>query len=286
MTSVSKRDHIKLISSTIQTFDRQMTVWRLILYLSIVVTALPISEANSTCTVNGIHYICISIATKTDFPRILPTNVQKVTLKGTNELERSFPGERFTHHTWATVTELSILEFTNIESIDKWFLNGLEELKVISISSCTHLKVIDRDTFNFTPNIEELHLDGNTRLNLSIVEAALVDKLNSLKYLSLIGIQNSENHIVLGDNFLKALHGKNISYLDISGVNVIVMENAVAQDVLANLKYLNLSYSKVISPSGMDHIYRSLMQNIGFWILLVYGILFGNIRCKGKMCYI
>ncbi|KAL3888226.1 hypothetical protein ACJMK2_000601 [Sinanodonta woodiana] len=228
----------------IKTSFRVTNVWRLILYLSILVTVLPISEASSTCTFDGIYYLCNNIATQTDFLLVLPTNVRKVTLMGTNELA-SFP-------------ELSIIEFTNIKHIKDGFLAGLGQLKFLSISSCTNLDEIDKDIFYSTPNIEALHMDGNTRLRLAVVEAALIDKLENLRYLSLIGIQAVEHHIVLGDNFLRALRGKNLTYLDISRVPGIYIQQAIVPNLFKNLKYFNCSYSK----PGMTFNTRLSFQNI------------------------
>ncbi|KAL3888229.1 hypothetical protein ACJMK2_000604 [Sinanodonta woodiana] len=250
-----------LISNASETFDRQGKVWRLIMYVSILLTVLSTCEANSTCTVNGIHYICKNIATKTDFPLVIPTNIRKVTLMGTNELA-SFPGERFNHPTWANVLELSILEFTNIEHIKEGFLIGLEQLKFLSISSCTYLYEIDQGIFLSTPNVEALHLDGDTRLNLSRVETALTDKLINLRYLSLIGIKAVKQHVVLEDTFLRALRGKNLTYLDISRVKSIIIKQAIVQELLANLKYLNLSYSAPALPTEMNIDASFLSQNI------------------------
>ncbi|KAL3886754.1 hypothetical protein ACJMK2_026727 [Sinanodonta woodiana] len=262
MAFVSKRVHIRLISNAIQTSDRLAKVLSLILYLSILVIGLPISEANSTCTVNGIQYLCKNIATETDFPSMLPTNVRKVSLKGTNVLYKSFPAELFNHETWANASELSVMEFTSVGQIERGFLDGLEKLKFLSISSCTDLEVIDPDTFHPTPNIEELHLDGNRRLKLSIVEAALTNKLSTLRYLSLIGIQSFEQHVVMGDNFVKALHRKNLTYLDISGVKVIYVQQTFKQNVFANLKYLNLTYSTPVLSRGIINKMMFFRQNI------------------------
>ncbi|KAK3598717.1 hypothetical protein CHS0354_003278 [Potamilus streckersoni] len=252
MDCVSKREELCLISNAIQTFGLLTKERILIFYLSILVSVIPISEASSTCTVNGIYYLCNNIANKTDFPLVLPINVRKITLMGTNKLDQTFPNTRFIHHTWANVTELSILEFTNADHVGSGFFNGINELKYLSISSCTDLNVIDPDIFHSTPNIEALHLDANTRLKLSTVEAALIDKLNNLKYLSLIGIQASEKYVILGDNFYKALRRKKLTYLDISGVNVIYVEYVFAQDLFANLKYLILSYSTTVSPLSLN----------------------------------
>ncbi|KAL3888228.1 hypothetical protein ACJMK2_000603 [Sinanodonta woodiana] len=241
---------LRVISNTIQEYDRQVIVWNVILFLSILLTVSPICEANSNCTVNGNHYICSSIDSQTDFPLVLPTNVRKVTLMGTNELDESFLARRFNSQKWANVSDLSILEFTNMKHIKEEFLAGLEQLKFLSISSCTNFDEIDKDIFCSTPNIEALHLDENTRLRISVVEAALIDKLNNLRYLSLIGIQAIEQHIVLGDNFMRALRGKNLTYLDISRVPAIFIPNDVTM-LFTNLKYLNLSYSKPVWPHDM-----------------------------------
>ncbi|KAL3888292.1 hypothetical protein ACJMK2_000663 [Sinanodonta woodiana] len=258
----SKLVRLSLITNTNRIFARIANEWSIIIYLLILVNVVPISEAISNCTLNGIRYLCSNIATTTDFPLVLTANVRKVTLIGTNELSHSFPDERFTHHTWSKVSELSILVFTNVDSIERMFLNGLEELKFLSVSSCTDIHTIDKDTFSFTPNIEELHFDGDTRLHLYVVEAALTDKLSNLRFLSLIAIQGSENHVVLGKNFSNALLGKILTALDISRVNVIYVEHAITQDVFGNLKYLNVSYSTILLPRKLNDISRGLAPNI------------------------
>ncbi|KAL3888315.1 hypothetical protein ACJMK2_000689 [Sinanodonta woodiana] len=262
MAFISIRVYMSLVYSSIHAFDRLPNACSRIMYLSILVTVLAISEAKSNCTVNGINYICNNIATHTDFPLVLPTNVLKVTLRGTNEIFKSFPLERFTHQTWANVSELSVLEFTNVDRIESGFLNGLKELKVISISSCTLLKVIDHDTFKSTPNIEELHLDFNSRLQLYMVESALFDKMSNLRYLSIIAIQRSKQHVVLGKNFSMALHRKNLTYFDISRVNAIYVEHVIVHELLANLIYLNLSYSTIILPQELSNKSKSFLKNM------------------------
>ncbi|KAK3592434.1 hypothetical protein CHS0354_017232 [Potamilus streckersoni] len=262
MAVVSKGEHLSLISNAIQTSDRLAKEQILIIYISILVSVIPITEASSTCTVNGIYYLCNNITSKTDFPLVLPTNVQNVKLMGTNKLEQSFPDALFNHPTWANVSELSILAFTKADHIGSGFLNGLKELKYLSISSCTDLNLIHPDIFHSTPNIEALYLDGNSKLKIYIVAAALINKLSNLKYLSLIGIQASEEHVVLEQNFSKALQKKNLTYLDISGVNIIYVNHVIVQDLFANLKYFNFSYSKIVSPRGMNDHYNSLFKNI------------------------
>ncbi|KAL3888290.1 hypothetical protein ACJMK2_000661 [Sinanodonta woodiana] len=266
----SKRVYTSLVCYSIQSFERLLSTCILLMYQSILVMALHISEASPNCTVTGIHYFCNNIATLTDLPLVLPINVRKVTLMGIYERKPSFSGERFTHHTWAKVSELSILEFTNVDRIESGFLNGLNELQFLSVSSCTHLGEIDPDTFYSTPNIEELHFNWNRVLDLSMVEAALIGKLSNLRYLYLIAIQGVKQHVVLGEKFVKALHRKNLTYLDISRVNAIYMEHILVPEVLANIVNLNLSYSSIMFPHGITDKAISLIKiTCTFWILLV-----------------
>ncbi|KAL3888289.1 hypothetical protein ACJMK2_000660 [Sinanodonta woodiana] len=279
----SKRVYTSLVYYSIQSFERLLSTCSLLMYQSILVMVLHISEASPNCTVNGIHYFCNNIATLTDFPLVLPINVRKVTLMGTYELEPSFSGERFTHHTWANVLELSILEFTNVDRIESGFLNGLKQLQFLSVSSCTHLGEIDPDTFYSTPNIEELHFNWNRVLDLSMVEAALIGKLSNLRYLSLIAIQGVKQHVVLGENFMKALHSKNLTYLDISRVNTIYVEHILVPDVLANIVNLNLSYSSIMFPHEITDKTISLINNMHLLDLTGIRFMIWKYNMKGEM---
>ncbi|KAK3609552.1 hypothetical protein CHS0354_019563 [Potamilus streckersoni] len=229
----------------------------------ILVVILHTSEANVTCTVNDISYICKNIAKETDFPLSLPANIRKVTLFGTDALDRSFPNGLFRSQTWANISELSILEFTDVDFVEKDFLVGLEKLIFLSISSCPDLEHIDPDVFHSTPDLEALYLDGNSYLKIYAVEAALNGKLGKLKYLSLIGIQATQRHVVLGENFTKALSTKNLTYLDISGVKTILVEQvAVVEEVLSNVKYLNVSDSTLLASYGVQIQIDSLLRNV------------------------
>ncbi|KAK3609561.1 hypothetical protein CHS0354_019573 [Potamilus streckersoni] len=221
------------------------------------------SEANVTCTVNDISYICNNIADETDFPLSLPANIRKVTLFGNTALEGSFPNGLFRSRTWSNISELSILEFIGVDFVEKDFLVGLDKLIFLSISSCPDLERIDPGVFHSTPDLEALHLDGNFFLKIYVVEAALNGKLDKLKYLSLIGIQGIERHVFLGENFTKALRTKHLTYLDISGVKTIFVEHVdVVQEVMSNVKYLNLSYSTLLSAYGVQFPVDSFLRNV------------------------
>ncbi|KAL3888603.1 hypothetical protein ACJMK2_000968 [Sinanodonta woodiana] len=224
---------------------------------------VPIVGASVTCTVKFSSYICKNIANKTDFPISLPENIRKVTLFGTNKLDRSFPNGLFRNPTWANVSELSILEFSMIDFIEEEFLAGLINLKFLSISSCPELKEIDPDVFHSTPDLVALHLDGNLFLKLPVVEQALNGKLDKLKYLSLIGIEAIGRRVVLGERFTEAIGTKNLTYLDMSRVRAIIVEHAAVQQILSNVKYVNVSFSKLLTADGIQ-LKDSYFRNIEF----------------------
>ncbi|KAL3888672.1 hypothetical protein ACJMK2_001036 [Sinanodonta woodiana] len=222
-----------------------------------------ISGANVTCSVKFSSYICQHIAKMADFPTSLPANIQTVTLFGTNKLTQSFPNKLFRNPSWSNVFKLSVLEFNSIELIEEDFLDGLDNLKFLSISSCPKLNKIHPDIFNSTPDLEALHLDGNHYLKLSVVEQALNGKLHKLKYLSLVEIEAVKGRVVLGENYTNALSTKNITYLDISGVKTIIVDHGSVQNILSNVKYLNVSHSTLLSADGIQ-LKDSYFRNIEF----------------------
>ncbi|KAL3888668.1 hypothetical protein ACJMK2_001032 [Sinanodonta woodiana] len=217
------------------------------LFLSFMASLIvPMFGANLTCTVNFSSYICKHIANTSDLPVSIPVNIRKVTLFGTNTLDRYFPNGLFRNPTWANVSDLSILEFDSIVRIEEDFLHGLDNLKFLSISSCPELKDIHPNVFHSTPDLEALYLNDNPYLKLPVVEEALNDKLHKLKYISLIGIEAIGRHVLLGNNFVRALRTKNLTYIDLSGVKTIIIEHKDVQTLLSNVKYLNISYSTVL----------------------------------------
>ncbi|KAL3888298.1 hypothetical protein ACJMK2_000669 [Sinanodonta woodiana] len=203
------------------------------------------SDARVACTVNDIYYTCTNVSSKADSPLVLPTNIQQVTILGSNNHEQSLTSGLFKHKTWTNVSELSIREFSYALFIERKFLDGLEQLKFLSISACPALMTIDPDVFHYTPDIEALHLDENYNLKLSQVEATLTGRLNKLKYLSLIGIQGTKRRVVLGETFTKALQSKNLTNLIISRVKMLYIEHTSVLETLATIKYFNLSYSSI-----------------------------------------
>ncbi|KAL3888697.1 hypothetical protein ACJMK2_001061 [Sinanodonta woodiana] len=223
-----------------------------------------ISGANVTCTVNFSSYICKHIANMADFPIVLPANIRKVTLFGNNTLNRYFRNGLFNNPTWANISDLSILEFNSIVSIEKDFLDGLDNLTFLSISSCLELKDIHPDVFNSTPDLQALYLDDNPYLKLPVVEQALNGRLGKLKYLSLIGIHSYGRRVVLGENFSKALGTKNLTYLDLSRVKTIILQHGDVQNIFSNVKYLNISYSVLVADEGIQNLDDSYFRNIEF----------------------
>ncbi|KAL3888579.1 hypothetical protein ACJMK2_000944 [Sinanodonta woodiana] len=223
-----------------------------------------ISGVNVNCIVNFSSYICKHISNIANFPIVLPANIRKVTLFGTDFLNRSLLNGLFRSPTWTNISELSILEFNVIVSIEKDFLDGLDNLKFLSISSCLGLKDIHPDVFNSTPDLEALYLDDNPYLKLPVVEEALNGRLDKLKYLSLIGIQAFGRRVILGENFSKALCTKNLTYLDISGVKTIMLQHRDVQNVFPNVKYLNISYSLLMAGDGLQNLGDSYFRNIEF----------------------
>ncbi|KAL3888320.1 hypothetical protein ACJMK2_000690 [Sinanodonta woodiana] len=219
------------------------------------------SDAHVVCTVNGISYTCTNISINTYFPLVLPENIQQVTIDGSNTAELSLTSGLFKHESWTNVSELSILEFSNAKFIERDFLDGLEKLKFLSISACPALMTIDPDAFQYTPDIEALHLDENYNLKLSQVEATLTGRLNKLKYLSLIGIQATKTRVVLGERFSKALHSKNLTNLIISRVKLLYIEHDSVLKTLAALKYLNLSFSSILLATNIQFTHTGIVSN-------------------------
>ncbi|KAL3888420.1 hypothetical protein ACJMK2_000787 [Sinanodonta woodiana] len=237
------------------------TIFSLLTVFTIAVF-VPFSEANVTCAVNGISYICKNITTKDEFPLSLPANIRHVTLIGTDTLDKNFPNGLFRNPTWANVSELSIVEFSKIDFIEEEFLDGLEKLKYLSISSCPDLGRLHPNVFHSTPDLEALHLDWNPYLKLAIVEKALNGKLEKLKYLSLIGIQSFYRNVILGENFAMALRTKNVTYFDISRVNVLVVEHETVVEMISKIRYLNVSYTTILSTVPVTDVVPLLFQNI------------------------
>ncbi|KAK3590932.1 hypothetical protein CHS0354_032651 [Potamilus streckersoni] len=212
----------------------------------IIYTIITAVEANVTCTVDGMAYICKNVNNRNDVPHSLPANIWKVTLIGTDEMKGNLTTALFNNPSWKNVSELSILNFLGVTFVPRDFLDGLEHLQFLSISSCPELRHIDPDVFHNTLDLQALYLDENLRLEISSVEAALTGKLSKLKYLSLISIHARIEHIVLGVNFSKALQGKKLTYFDISRSNILSLQHDLGEQILTTVKYLNLSYSSLV----------------------------------------
>ncbi|KAK3603950.1 hypothetical protein CHS0354_036788 [Potamilus streckersoni] len=230
---------------------------RLLSVLLIVHVIITATEANVTCSADDTSYLCKNIGNKNDFPHSLHANTRKVTLIGTDELNGYFPIARFNNQTWANVSELTMTKFDNVDFIPAGSLDGLEHLEFLSISSCSDLNYIDPDIFRYAPDLQALHLDENPHLKVSHVEAALVGKLSNLKYLSLIAIQAKKEPAVLGSNFIKALQGKKLTYLDISRANVLSLTPDIWHDTMLTVRYLNMSYSSFVVLGFRLNVSRS-----------------------------
>ncbi|KAL3888215.1 hypothetical protein ACJMK2_000591 [Sinanodonta woodiana] len=236
------------------------------------------SDAYVYCTVKSVTYTCTNISSEADFPHVLPPKIQHVTILGRHNHDISLTSGHFKHETWKNVSELSILEFNNVLSIEKEFLYGLVNLKFLSISACPDLMSIDPNVFNSTPDIEALHLDENYNITLSVVEATLTGRLSKLRYLSLIGIQATRTRVVLGERFSKALQSKNLINLIISRVRLLYIDHKSVLETLATLKYINVSYTSILVAANINwiHTWRvgitfELMDLTGCPTILQYG---------------
>ncbi|KAK3587771.1 hypothetical protein CHS0354_042731 [Potamilus streckersoni] len=207
----------------------------------------------SSCISEGTSYICRDIQRIVDLPFALPNFVDKVTLIGAGESMESFPKSPFNDRSWENVSELTLLKFEDIYKIEKSFLDGLSHLRYLSISALTHLRYIDPDVFQSTPDLSALHLDGDINLELSVIEKALEGKVSKLKYLSLQGL--SMDHVapgILGKRFFNALRGKNITYLDVSSANIAGIVADSKDDTYSSWLYVDVSHSK-LALIGIGH---------------------------------
>ncbi|KAL3888288.1 hypothetical protein ACJMK2_000659 [Sinanodonta woodiana] len=236
----------------------QFLIVSLLIIVSVVISS---SDVHVTCTLNDISFTCTNISSKTDFPLVLPANIQQVTICGSNTAELSLTSGLFKHESWTNVSELSILEFSDASCIERDFLDGLGKLKFLSISACTELKSIDPDVFNSAPDIEALHLDENYKLELSQVEAALAGRLSKLRYLSLIGIQATKTRVVLGESFSKALQSKNLTNLILSRVRLLYIEHDSVLETWATIRYLNISYSSILVAANIKWMQTGIVRN-------------------------
>ncbi|KAK3609559.1 hypothetical protein CHS0354_019571 [Potamilus streckersoni] len=225
------------------------------IYISCLIGLLALNGESRSCNLEGTSYICNNVSQIEDIPTSLTYSVQKVTLTGTDELSGSFPNGLFHDISWVNVTALSILQFTSIDSIDKSVFDGLDSLRYLSISSCRSLNYIHPEVFNSSPDIEALYFDGDMNLKLSVVENALKDKANKLKYLSLRYLQMETNEAsFLGERFYNALKGKELICLDLSYANIAGLSFNDSYDSAAfyHLRYLNVSHSKM-PCAGIAH---------------------------------
>ncbi|KAK3609562.1 hypothetical protein CHS0354_019574 [Potamilus streckersoni] len=209
---------------------------------------LALNGESRSCNLEGTSYICNGISDIRNIPASVPNFVQRVTLIGTSDLSGSFPNGLFHDISWMNVTELSLLEFTSIDSIDKSVLDGLKNLRYLSISTWPSLGFIHPDVLHSIPDLEALYLDGDRNLKLFVVENVLTDKAEKLKYLSLRYLQLDANVLsFLGKTFFNALRGKELIYLDISYANIAGLSFNAIQDAAAfyHLRYLNISHSKI-----------------------------------------
>ncbi|KAK3609563.1 hypothetical protein CHS0354_019575 [Potamilus streckersoni] len=218
------------------------------IYIYVIGLLLSVNGESTLCNLEGTSYNCNSISRLEDIPHSLPNYVQKVTLTGTYQQIDSFPNGLFHDISWMNVTELSLLHFTYINSLDKSVLDGLKYLRYLSISTCTALDFIHPEIFHSTPNLEALYLDNDRSLNLSVVENSLTHKANKLKYLSLRYLQMDTNDAgFLGERFYNALEGKELIYLDLSYANIVGLSFNASNHAAAfyHLRYLNVSNSKL-----------------------------------------
>ncbi|KAK3581763.1 hypothetical protein CHS0354_036082 [Potamilus streckersoni] len=208
-------------------------------------------ESSPTCMNDGTSFVCRSIKTRQDFPSSVPLYTQRVTLDGRDFPANVFPNGLFADASWRNLTELVIVDFQHILDLNKTFLEGLDGLKYFSVLSCSRINYIDSAVFQNTPKLEALQLYMIWWMYLYDVEKALTGTPSGLKYLSLIGLHMRRLPIVLGKSFSNALSGRNLTYLDLSLANIIQFEYDVYRKVLFNLRYLNISNTKISLFKGL-----------------------------------
>ncbi|KAK3581762.1 hypothetical protein CHS0354_036081 [Potamilus streckersoni] len=208
-------------------------------------------ESSPTCMNDGTSFVCRSIKTRQDFPSSVPLYIQRVTLDGRDFPDDVFPNGLFADASWRNLTELVIVDFEDINDLNKTFLEGLDGLKYFSVQSCSSIIYIDSAVFQNTPKLEALHLYMIWWMSVYDVEKALTGTPSGLKYLSLIGLHIRKIPIILGKSFSNALSGRNITYLDLSLANIIQFEYDVYRKVLFNLWYLNISNTKISLFNGL-----------------------------------
>ncbi|KAL3872679.1 hypothetical protein ACJMK2_035890 [Sinanodonta woodiana] len=221
--------------------------------ISLVLAHIVEQGRSISCISEDTSYICSDILRTDNFPSALPTNVDKVTLIGTDESSLSFPHSPFNDRSWENVSELTLLKFGDIEKIEQYFLDGLSHLRYLSISGFPRLRSIDPDAFQSTLDLVALHLDGDINLELSVIEKALEGKVSKLKYVSLQGL-GMDHHSpgIMGTKFFNAIREKNMSYLDVSSANIAGISVDSKTVTYSNLLYLDASYSK-LAMIGIGH---------------------------------
>ncbi|KAK3595000.1 hypothetical protein CHS0354_003724 [Potamilus streckersoni] len=223
-----------------------VVLWHIVLLASLKAFIMNV-VAVETCTNDKTYFSLIfrDIATRQHFPESVPFNTQSVTLIGKDFLDNSFPNDVFLHPSWRNISELTITGFERVEFIQKPFLAGLYGLKCLSISLCIRIQHIHPEVLGSTPNLQSLYLDENFSLTFSATERAITGKVRRLNFLSLKSLQRYNSSSVLGKEFDSALAGKNVTFLDISSSNVVEIDYTVLANTFSNLRFLNLSYTKI-----------------------------------------
>ncbi|KAL3868305.1 hypothetical protein ACJMK2_041129 [Sinanodonta woodiana] len=203
--------------------------------------------ASMTCSNDHGELSCNNITSEQDIPHVAPIGVHTVYLQGSSTIEK-LESSPFRSVSWENVSELHIHTFVVIRFIYNNFLAGLKGLKLLSVSKCQYLKVIEEELLKDTPELEALYLDWLPSMTMSQVEKLLHNSVPNLRYLSLIAINTMiATPFILGNEFIKAVGLKKLTFIDVSqshfaGVSVSI---SLLNQSLVNLQYLNVSNTPI-----------------------------------------
>ncbi|XP_053378989.1 toll-like receptor 7 [Mercenaria mercenaria] len=211
------------------------------------------------CRQSGSELICNVIPSDSD----IPDGVKSVHLINLYVPGKIIRKGTFSSDKWGKIKELEISadrrwteNHDTVQTFDSLCFDGLKSLEKLHISISTSVEFTP-ETLRGLPNLKLLDLAGCRRFFIDNLITALNDAyaVPNLQSLNISLLNSFRNGNRLTDNFFKLISNKKLKELDISSMQILLMNITSFEENCATLEYVNIS-KIMLSDYTRDNVAR------------------------------